>query len=52
MSGHHDHDHDHDHEGHAQSGTMASRVGALVAKLEAKGIVSEIELDAAVEASS
>jgi len=29
---------------------MASRVGALLAKLEAKSIVSEAELDAAVEA--
>jgi len=48
MSGHHDHDHD--HEGHVESASMASRVGALVAKLEAKGIVREAELDAAVEA--
>jgi nitrile hydratase len=49
MSGH-DHDHDHDHGGHAESASMASRVGALVAKLEAKGIVREAELDQAVEA--
>jgi nitrile hydratase len=40
---------DHDHEGHEQSASMASRVGDLVAKLEAKGILSEAELDAAVE---
>jgi len=40
---------DHDHEGHEQSTSMASRVGELVAKLEAKGILSEAELDAAVE---
>lgn len=46
----HDHDHDHEHEEHAESASMASRVGALVAKLEAKGIVGEAELDAAVEA--
>ena len=52
MSGQHDHDHDHEHqhEGHAESASMASRVGALVAKLEAKGILKEVELDAAVEA--
>jgi len=55
MSGQGDHDHDHEHgdhhhEGHAQSASMASRVGELVAKLEAKGIVKEAELDAAVEA--
>jgi nitrile hydratase len=48
--GGHDHDHgDHGHD-HESSGTMASRVRALVAKLEAKGILTEIELDAAVEA--
>jgi nitrile hydratase len=50
MTEQHDHDHDHDHEAHAQSGSMASRVGALVGKLEAKGILTESELDAAVEA--
>ena len=50
MTGAHDDDHDHDHEGHEESASMASRVGALVAKLEAKGILSEVELDAAVEA--
>lgn len=49
MSGH-DHDHDHDHGDHAESASMASRVGALVAKLETKGIVREAELDKAVEA--
>jgi len=50
MSSHdHDHDHDHDHGGHEQSASMASRVGSLVAKLAAKGIVSEGELDTAVE---
>jgi nitrile hydratase len=42
--------HDHDHEGHEQSASIASRVGSLVAKLEAKGILTEVELDAAVEA--
>jgi nitrile hydratase len=42
--------HDHDHEGHEQSASMASRVGSLVAKLEAKGILTEVELDAAVDA--
>jgi nitrile hydratase len=48
----HDHDdaHDHDHGGHGESASMASKVGALIAKLEAKGILSEAELDAAVEA--
>jgi nitrile hydratase len=46
----HDHDHDHDHGGHRESASMASRVGALIAKLEAKGILTEAELDAAVEA--
>jgi nitrile hydratase len=43
-------DHEHDHEEHRASGSMANRVGALVGKLEAKGILSEAELDAAVEA--
>jgi nitrile hydratase len=46
----HDHPDDHDHGGHEESAPLASRVGALVAKLEAKGIVSEAELDLAVEA--
>jgi nitrile hydratase len=56
----HDHDHDHDHghgghshgdgEAHATSGTMAARVRALVAKLEATGLVTEAALDATVEA--
>jgi nitrile hydratase len=46
----HDHDDDHDHGGHRESASMASRVGALIAKLEVKGILSEAELDAAVEA--
>jgi nitrile hydratase len=52
MNGQHDHDHDHphDHGDHAQSGSMASRVGALIAQLESKGILSEAELDTAVEA--
>jgi nitrile hydratase len=51
MSAHdHDHDHDHGHEGHEESRSMASRVGALVEKLEAKGIVTEAELDAAITA--
>jgi nitrile hydratase len=49
MSGQHDHDH-HEHEGHEQSASMASRVSALVATLASKGILSEAELDAAVEA--
>ena len=49
MSDAHDHDHDHDR-GHEESASMASRVGALVAKLEAKGIVTHAELDQAVEA--
>jgi nitrile hydratase len=44
------HDHDHDHDEHRESAPMASRVAALVAKLETKGIVSEAELDRAVEA--
>jgi len=42
-------DHDHDHGGHEESASMASRVGALVAKLESKGVLSEAELDRAVE---
>jgi hypothetical protein len=42
--------HDHDHAGHQESASMASRVGALVATLQAKGIVTEGELDGAVEA--
>ena len=46
----HDHDHDHDHEEHEESASMASRVGALVEKLEAKGIVTGAELDAAITA--
>ncbi|MET0593829.1 MAG: nitrile hydratase subunit alpha [Polyangiaceae bacterium] len=50
MSAPHDHDHDHPHEGHEESATMASRVSALVTKLEAKGLVTEAELDAAVAA--
>lgn len=49
MSDAHDHDH-HDHAGHQESASMASRVGALIAKLEAKAIVTEAELDAVVEA--
>jgi nitrile hydratase subunit alpha len=44
------HDHDHDHEEHGESTSMAARVGALVAKLEVKGMVSEAELDRVVEA--
>jgi nitrile hydratase len=52
------HDHDHGHDGHshgeadahATSGTMAARVRALVAKLEAKGLLTEAALDATVEA--
>jgi nitrile hydratase len=44
------HDDDHDHGEHRESASMASRVGTLIAKLEAKGILSEDELDAAVEA--
>ncbi|HMI85716.1 MAG TPA: nitrile hydratase subunit alpha [Polyangiaceae bacterium] len=44
-----EHDHDHDHEGHGQSASMASRVAALVAKLEARGILTGAELDAAAE---
>lgn len=40
----------HDHDQHEQSASMASRVGSLIAKLEAKGILTEVELDAAVEA--
>jgi nitrile hydratase subunit alpha len=42
--------HDHHHDGHEESASMASRVGALCAKLEAKRLVSEAELDRAVEA--
>ena len=45
----HDPHDDHDHDDHRESSSMASRVGALVAKLEAKGILSEAELDLAVE---
>jgi nitrile hydratase len=45
-----DHQHGHDHGAHAQSSSMASRVGDLVAKLEAKGMLTEAELDRAVEA--
>jgi nitrile hydratase subunit alpha len=44
------HEHDHGDEGHEESESMASRVGALVAKLEAKGMVTGAELDHAVEA--
>ena len=40
---------DHDHGGHEESASMASRLGALVTKLESKGILSEAELDLAVE---
>jgi nitrile hydratase subunit alpha len=42
--------HDHHHDGHGESASMASRVGDLCAKLEAKRLVSEAELDRAVEA--
>jgi nitrile hydratase len=47
---HDDHPHDHDHGGHAESASMASRVADLVAKLEAKGMLTEAELDRAIEA--
>jgi nitrile hydratase len=47
---HEDHHHHDDHGAHAQSSSMASRVGDLVAKLEAKGMLTEAELDRAVEA--
>jgi nitrile hydratase len=47
---HEDHHHHHDHGAHAQSSSLASRVGDLVAKLEAKGMLTEAELDRAVEA--
>jgi nitrile hydratase len=51
MSAHdHDHDHDHDHGVHESGATMASRVAALVAKLEAKGLVTSAQIDGAVEA--
>jgi len=56
MSEGHDHDHDdhqrhpHGDHAHVESKSMAARVGALVAALEAKGIVTETALDAAVEA--
>ena len=43
----HHHDDDHDHGEHRESASMASRVGTLIAQLEAKGILSEAELDAA-----
>jgi nitrile hydratase len=53
MSGSHDHDHDH-HEGHdhvhAASTSMAARVEGLVAKLEARGLVTARDVDDAVAA--
>jgi nitrile hydratase subunit alpha len=42
--------HDHDHGDHEESGSMASRVGALVTKLAQRGLLSEAELDRAIEA--
>jgi nitrile hydratase len=39
----------HDHP-HQESGGMAARVGALVARLEAKGIVTDAEIDRTIEA--
>jgi nitrile hydratase len=55
MSGSHDHGHDHDHdenEGHAHGTgtTMAARVNDLVARLEARGLVTMDDVDAAVTA--
>lgn len=47
---HDDHPHDHEHGAHGESATMASRVSGLVGKLEAKGMLTEAELDRAVEA--
>jgi nitrile hydratase len=40
---------DHDHGAHQGSATMASRLAALVATLEAKGIVTEAQVDRCVE---
>jgi nitrile hydratase len=49
--GPHDHGaHDHAHDAHEGSGTMAFRLAALVARLEARGIVTEAQLDRGVEA--
>lgn len=47
MSGSHDHDH---HHGHAGSQSMAARVDGLVAKLEARGLVTARDVDDAVAA--
>jgi nitrile hydratase len=51
--GHDDHDHDHaDHAGHAHGAgtTMAAHVNDLVARLEARGLVTMADVDAAVAA--
>jgi nitrile hydratase len=47
---HDDHDHGHDHAGHAHGAgtTMAARVTDLVARLEARGLVTMADVDAAV----
>jgi nitrile hydratase len=47
MSGPHDHDHDH---ATAGATTMAARVDGLIEKLEARGLVTAPEVDAAVTA--
>jgi nitrile hydratase len=44
------HDHDHSHDTHGGTATMASRLAALVSQLEAKGVVTEAQIDQGVEA--
>jgi nitrile hydratase len=41
--------HQHDHDAHEGSATMAARLATLVAKLESGGIVTEAQIDRAVE---